>query len=163
MRIRLMVVATAALAAVLLAGCTGGSGDPATPPDETVITPETPEPPDLPETPEPPELPETPESLLPTGPPLLPTGPPVTPPAGPAPPVTAGEITISGQVVEGVEAGCLLLQSGAEMYLLILPRNMDRSALRTGRAATVRGRVELGMLTTCQQGTPFVVMEIRPA
>lgn len=79
----------------------------------------------------------------------------------PAPTVTEGEITIVGRLVEGVEPGCLVLRSGTDEYLLILPRDVDRSALTAG-PLTVRGRLEPGLATTCQQGTPLLVTEIRP-
>ncbi|MBX6357008.1 MAG: hypothetical protein IRZ05_14290 [Micromonosporaceae bacterium] len=73
------------------------------------------------------------------------------------------EITITGRVFEGVEAGCLLLDTGAGDYLLVVPRHLDRSAVRAGARLVVRGRVEPGLVSYCQQGTPFLVSEIRPA
>jgi hypothetical protein len=73
------------------------------------------------------------------------------------------ELTVSGQVVEGVEAGCLLLETGAEQYLLVVPGHVDRSAVRAGARLVVRGRVEPGLVSYCQQGTPFLVSEVHPA
>ena len=49
-----------------------------------------------------------------------------------------------------MEAGCLLLDD----YLLL---GGPRDVLAAGREVTVTGRVEPGTVTTCQQGTPFVV------
>jgi hypothetical protein len=72
----------------------------------------------------------------------------------PAP--AAGEVTVTGTVGDGVEANCLLLDG----YLLI---GGDRSKLRTGARVTVTGRVERGLLSTCQQGVPLVVASIEPA
>jgi hypothetical protein len=73
------------------------------------------------------------------------------------------ELTISGQVFEGVEAGCLLLDTGAGEYLLVIPQHVEGSAVRAGARLTVRGRVEAGLVSYCQQGTPFLVSEILPA
>ena len=39
-------------------------------------------------------------------------------------------------------------------YLLL---GGPRDVLTAGARVTVTGRVETGMMTTCQQGTPFVV------
>ncbi|MFC0532639.1 hypothetical protein [Phytohabitans kaempferiae] len=65
-------------------------------------------------------------------------------------------IEVSGTVVEGVEMGCRLL----DQYLLLPGPGINRDDLRAGATLTVRGRVEQGMMTTCQQGTPFMVTEI---
>jgi hypothetical protein len=73
------------------------------------------------------------------------------------------QLTISGRVVEGVEAGCLLLDTGDGLFLLVLPGDVGRSAVRAGARLEVRGRVEAGLVSYCQQGTPFLVSEVRPA
>jgi hypothetical protein len=73
------------------------------------------------------------------------------------------ETTITGRVVEGVEAGCLLLDTGAGEYLLVIPHHVGRSAVRAGARLVVRGRVDPGIVSYCQQGTPFVVSDVRPA
>lgn len=92
----------------------------------------------------------------------------------------SAEVTISGQVVEGVEAGCLLLDTGDGLFLLVIPRDAVipgdavssgdaassggvGSAVRAGARLVVRGRVEPGLVSYCQQGTPFLVSEVRPA
>ena len=81
---------------------------------------------------------------------------PTTSPAttGPAPP--AGEVTVTGTVSEGVEPGCLLLDG----YLLV---GGDRDQLRPGARVAVTGRVDRGLLSTCQQGVPLVVASVEPA
>jgi hypothetical protein len=71
-----------------------------------------------------------------------------------------GELTLTGQVQEGVEAGCLVMTSGGQTYQLV---GGDRQVLRAGKRVTVRGRPTPGMVTICQQGTPFEVVEARPA
>lgn len=64
--------------------------------------------------------------------------------------------TLTGTVSVGVEVGCLLIDG----YLLI---GGDRAVLREGARVTVTGRVDEGIMTTCQQGIPFVVSSARPA
>jgi hypothetical protein len=80
------------------------------------------------------------------------TGP--VPTTEPAPP--AGEVTVTGTVSEGVEPGCLLLDG----YLLV---GGDRDQLRPGARVAVTGRVDRGLLSTCQQGVPLVVASVEPA
>jgi len=84
-------------------------------------------------------------------------------PSSPSSSGSPGESTLTGQVVEGVEVGCLLLDTGAGEYLLVIPQHVDRSAVRAGARLVVRGRVEPGLVSYCQQGTPFVVSDVRPA
>jgi hypothetical protein len=90
-----------------------------------------------------------------TVPTTLPGNPATTAPAPPA-----GEVTVTGVVAEGVEAGCLLLDGGGQRYLLV---GGDRGQLRTGARVTVTGRVDRGLLSTCQQGEPLVVSAVEPA
>ena len=77
----------------------------------------------------------------------------------PTPP--AGEVTVTGTVREGVEAGCLLLdaEQGAR-YLLV---GGERRELQAGTRVKVTGRVEPDLLSTCQQGEPLVVATIERA
>jgi hypothetical protein len=79
------------------------------------------------------------------------TGP--VPTTEPAPP--GGELTVTGTVSEGVEPGCLLLDG----YLLV---GGDRDQLRPGARVAVTGRVDRGLLSTCQQGVPLVVASVEP-
>jgi hypothetical protein len=81
---------------------------------------------------------------------------PTTPPPTTEPAPPAGEVTVTGTVDDGVEANCLVLDG----YLLV---GGDRSKLRTGVRVRVTGRVERGLLSTCQQGVPLVVTSIEPA
>jgi hypothetical protein len=139
MRTRSLSVPLAALAAlltgVLLAGCAGDAGD-----DQQSPSPSTP---------------AAPSPSLP--PPALPTLPSVPPPVSPPPTSRTGEVTLTGEVVEGVEAGCLLLETTAGQYLLF---GEPVEQLRGGAAVTVRGTVHPEMASTCQQGTPFEVTEV---
>jgi hypothetical protein len=81
---------------------------------------------------------------------------PTTPPPTTERAPPAGQVTVTGTVGDGVEASCLLLDG----YLLV---GGDRSKLRTGARVKVTGRVERGLLSTCQQGVPLVVASIEPA
>jgi hypothetical protein len=87
------------------------------------------------------------------------TTPPASPTTTTAPP--AGELTVTGTVAEGVEPNCLLLDAGGgQRYLLV---GGDRAELRAGSRVAVTGRVDRGLLSTCQQGEPLVVSAIEPA
>ena len=91
-----------------------------------------------------------------TAPTTLPGNPPATKPAQPP-----GEVTVTGTVVEGVEPGCLLLNAeDGHRYLLV---GGDRAELQAGAKVSVTGRVDRGLLSTCQQGEPLVVASIEPA
>jgi hypothetical protein len=74
---------------------------------------------------------------------------PAAPPSG---------MSVSGEVVEGVETGCLLLKTTGPLYLLI---GGDRAALVVGKRVTVVGSPQPGLMSTCQQGTPFQVVSVR--
>lgn len=71
-----------------------------------------------------------------------------------------GAVTITGTPTEGVEDGCLVMQSGNTLYLLL---GGDRMALLSGQRVAVEGTPAPGLMTTCQQGTPFRVSSVRPA
>jgi len=70
-------------------------------------------------------------------------------------------MTITGTLQEGVEGNCVLLKTPDRLYQLICG---DRSKLKRNASSkvTVTGRIALGMMTTCQQGTPFQVTDVRP-
>ncbi len=101
----------------------------------------------------------------PTGPVVPPTDPvdPTAPlsrpgkrPGGPPMPTATSELTLTGRIEAGVEPGCLLLDG----YLLL---GGPREVLTAGATVTVTGRPAPGMLTTCQQGTPFQVESAKRA
>jgi hypothetical protein len=93
-----------------------------------------------------------------------PSGAVPTDPAQPAPPVPTGgstdkpsaPMTLTGTVQAGVEPNCVLLDG----YLLL---GGPREQLRSGSRVTVTGRVQKDVMTTCQQGTPFMVETAKPA
>jgi hypothetical protein len=70
--------------------------------------------------------------------------------------------TITGTVTAGVEPNCVLLSGGGTDYLLIFEDPALRDQVKTGEQATVVGRAEKSQMTTCQQGTPFIVTSVRP-
>jgi len=63
-------------------------------------------------------------------------------------------VTVTGTVAYGVEPNCVLLNG----YLLL---GGPRELFTPGALVTVTGRVDIDMLTTCQQGTPLVVQSAR--
>jgi hypothetical protein len=76
-------------------------------------------------------------------------------------PVPGGAgITITGTPTEGVENGCVVMQSGDTLYLLL---GGDQTLLTSGRPVAVTGQPNPGLMTTCQQGTPFQVTAVRAA
>ena len=64
-------------------------------------------------------------------------------------------VVVSGTVELGVEPSCRLLGD----YLLL---GGPRADLRPGRSVTVTGHLAMGLVTTCQQGTPLVVDRVTP-
>jgi hypothetical protein len=68
-----------------------------------------------------------------------------------------GTKTLTGTITAGVEPNCLLLED----HLLIINDPELRKSATAGATVTVTGRVEQGMMTTCQQGTPLVVTALR--
>jgi hypothetical protein len=90
------------------------------------------------------------------------TGPAATPsaasptPTSPTPAASGPTLTLTGPVTDGVEAGCTIMTSGDTLYEL----QGDEVRSLQGRTVTVRGHVLEGMMTFCQQGTPFQVVEV---
>ncbi|MBQ1018519.1 hypothetical protein KBX71_11695 [Micromonospora sp. D93] len=135
--LRLAVPALALCVALSACGSQGGGGG--TPsPTPTGAQPVTSQP-----TPDPTTSPET-------IPPTTPSGGKPPKPGGPSTPPGVGATTLSGTLQGGVEPNCVLLDG----YLLL---GGPRDVLTPGARVEVTGRVEPGMMSTCQQGTPFVV------
>lgn len=82
--------------------------------------------------------------------------------SAPSPELSAAAVaeTTTGTVVAGVEPNCLLLEGAGEPLLLIFKDEALRSTAKVGSRVTVSGNAEPGMMTTCQQGTPFMVTSI---
>jgi len=90
------------------------------------------------------------------------TGPTAVAPTKGSDPSAPGGQTITGTVTAGVEPNCILLNSGGTDYLLIVNDATLREQVKAGAQVTVVGTAEKGMMTTCQQGTPFTVTAVRP-
>jgi hypothetical protein len=71
----------------------------------------------------------------------------------------AGEMAVRGVVEEGVEAGCTILRSDTGTTYLLL--GGDRATLSFGRRVEVVGVPKPDLVTTCQQGVPFMVTSAR--
>ena len=67
----------------------------------------------------------------------------------------AGDRVLTGTITSGVEYGCLMLNG---FQLIGGPREL----LRPGTRVRVSGRPAPDMLTTAQQGVPFVVAAAQP-
>jgi hypothetical protein len=57
---------------------------------------------------------------------------------------------MTGTVTAGVEPNCLVMNG----HLLV---GGPRDIVKAGANVTVTGKVQPDMMTTCQQGTPFLV------
>ncbi|HEY2948937.1 MAG TPA: hypothetical protein VGJ53_11150 [Micromonosporaceae bacterium] len=75
-------------------------------------------------------------------------------------PSPQAEITVVGVVEAGVEHGCTVLRTGDEVYQLV---GSADPMIKPGARLAVRGRPNPNLITTCQQGTPFEVIEVRAA
>lgn len=147
MTIRRRGTVAALLAAFLLAGCAGNTGGT----DSAGSAPSS----------------QPPGSTAPADPagktaPVDP-GTPVDPLPDPSgKPGGLGTQTITGTVTAGVEPNCLLLSGPSGSHLLIINDPATRELAKLGASVTVVGKVDPRMMTTCQQGTPLVVSQVRP-
>lgn len=133
--------ASAALLLLLIAGCANNTGTQAGAPEPAASSPA-------------PASSEVVDLPLPGA-----TDPSVSP--GARKPVTGGTQTITGTVAAGVEPNCLLLQTGSEAYLLVFDDPAMRSDAPLGKKVTLVGQSQPGMMSTCQQGVPFIVAAVR--
>ncbi|WP_432903335.1 hypothetical protein ACQP1S_04590 [Micromonospora matsumotoense] len=140
-------------AGLALAGCGSGdgadtTGPPATPTSSPTTTPSATVPPAT-VTPSAPSMGASvsPGASMPPGGPKLPSGGPKVPPG-------AGATELTGTVESGVEPGCLLLDG----HQLV---GGPRDVLVVGARVSVTGRAQPDLMSTCQQGVPFVVESAR--
>ena len=133
----------AVLAGGLLAGCAGGrnSGASSTPGGSVPAS-------------------QSPSSGPETSPETSPAQPPPGLTKSPVQPTQTGEMTFTGTVEEGVELNCLIMRAQGKIYQLM---GGDRNVVKAGATVWVRGRVNKGVVSYCQQGEPFQVLEARPA
>lgn len=89
-----------------------------------------------------------------------PTAPPSTqPPSTPSEPAgtpSGPTVEYDGVAVPGVEPGCVVFSTAGRHYLLM----GAKSTVPLNVPIRVRGVVLTGVLSYCQQGTPFRVLEI---
>jgi hypothetical protein len=72
---------------------------------------------------------------------------------------TMSQMTVRGHIQAGVEAGCMILNAdGGAVYLLL---GGDRQVINAGGRVEVVGEPQPGLMTTCQQGIPFQVAQVR--
>jgi hypothetical protein len=98
-----------------------------------------------------------------TGPGTTATPPPTESPSAPGGPVgsaSPGDLTLTGQVEQGVEPGCLIMRSGGKTYELT---SVNHSVVYAGAVVVVTGHIVTGMMSHCQQGPIFQVTSARPA
>ncbi|MFI5491677.1 hypothetical protein [Actinoplanes sp. NPDC051859] len=138
MIIQRMTLAATAVAALTVAGCANGG----TTTDVPVGAPAA-------------SAPGAPSATPPSAAPSSAAPSPGAPSA--KPPVQKGSRTITGTITAGVEPNCLLIDDN----LLIFDQESVRNTAKVGTKVTVTGRSEPGMMSTCQQGTPFMVTAIR--
>ena len=67
-------------------------------------------------------------------------------------------IEIVGVVEAGVEHGCTMLRTTADLYQLV---GSADPMIKPGARLTVRGFPKADLMTTCQQGIPFQVIDVR--
>ena len=72
----------------------------------------------------------------------------------------AGGQTVTGTVSAGVEPNCLLLNDATGAHLLIFDDPAMRAKAPVGKKVTVSGKSDPSMMSTCQQGVPFIVSSI---
>jgi predicted small secreted protein len=85
-----------------------------------------------------------------------------------APPPTTSEmprdqvkVRATGTVQQGVEPGCLILDTGkGQRYVLL---SQDTSKLKPGAKVEVVGVRATGQISYCQQGQPLEVLTVRAA
>jgi hypothetical protein len=86
---------------------------------------------------------------------------------GPSPSLKPSESgvaeTLTGTVEAGVEANCKLIRDDAGNHTLYFDDPSLKAKAPVGKKVTVTGHSKPGMMTTCQQGTPFIVTSVAPA
>ena len=73
-------------------------------------------------------------------------------------PPSRDPIEVTGVVEAGVENGCTLLRTDTDLYQLM---GSSDPLIRPGARLTIVGRPRSDIATTCQQGTPLQVLEVR--
>jgi len=133
---------------VCLAGCAGNNASPTAGSAETSASPTS--------------SAEPPSSSAPT--PSSASGPSSSSPLpATVPSAAAAAETLTGTVEAGVEPDCKLIRDNTGNHVLYFDDPLLKSQAPVGKKVTVTGHSKPGMMTTCQQGTPFIVTSVGPA
>ena len=133
---------------VCLAGCAGNNASPTAGSAETSASPTS--------------SAEPPSSSAPT--PSSASGPSSSSPRPSTEPSAGGAAeTLTGTVEAGVEPDCKLIRDNAGNHVLYFDDPLLKTKAPVGKKVTVTGHSKSGMMTTCQQGTPFIVTSVGPA
>lgn len=92
--------------------------------------------------------------------PLPPTSPPSTPPKRGG--ISAGKLTLTGTIEAGVEHGCLVLTDDRTKRRVNLSGG-NHDIVKAGATVTVVGVIRGDMLSYCQQGPIFQVLQATAA
>jgi hypothetical protein len=65
-------------------------------------------------------------------------------------------------VSAGVEPHCLIVRDSAGSHVLYFDDPSLKTSAPAGARVTLVGHSDPGMMTTCQQGVPFIVTAVRP-
>ena len=76
---------------------------------------------------------------------------------------SGGAETLTGTIEAGVEPNCKLIRDDAGNHVLFFDDQTLKAQATVGKKVTVTGHSKPGMMTTCQQGTPFIVTAVSPA
>jgi hypothetical protein len=82
--------------------------------------------------------------------------------AKPGRPAAGPTTTLTGTIAAGIEPNCLLLQEAGGTHLLVFDDATLRASATVGSKVRVTGAPQPGMMTTCQQGEPFLVTSVTP-
>jgi len=91
---------------------------------------------------------------------VLPTGGYTTAPPSKAPPSSGQKITVTGTVMAGVEAKCLILKTDTTNYQLL---GGDPRVVHEDAHITVTGVIRTDVMSYCMQGVPLEVETATPA
>src|SRR5690348_3695296 len=81
----------------------------------------------------------------------------------PEPSDSAATESLTGTVEAGVEPNCRLIKDDAGSHVLFFDDPSLKTEAPVGKKVTVTGHSKPGMMTTCQQGKPFIVTAVSPA
>ncbi len=135
-RLRVLIALPAAAGTLLLSGCGDPGTEPGAQPDSVASS----------------SASSSPSAPAPT---VTGTKIPLPPPVD-LPTASGKPVTLDGVIEQGVEPGCKVLVTGTTSYLVLGGEDVP-----TGVPVRVEGVLQPGVLSTCQQGTPLRVTEVK--